>query len=445
MRSFRSLLVVLVLSVVSVPGAAAQTLPALPGTVKSDNITHLSTIPEPGVIGARFRDGIMYVSSTAGLSTWDVTTAETPRLLGRLALPHFENEDVDLGGNILLISNDAAESRGILYVIDISDPAAPALLSTFDMGGYAGLGGPGHTASCVADCSFAWVTDGGGIKVIDLRDPTAPRDLGMKNAATGGLVVHDVQVDGDGLYWIAGFDGTAAYRIPEDYDGSDLGVLVARTNVDGESRYDETLGVDDGSTYNDYIHHNSLRRKGADVVYVTEEDYTRPQCKGAGSFQRWRLPVDGTGAPTGAELTPMDKWSTELAGESTPTSAMCSAHYFDEQKGLVAQAWYQQGVRFLDVKGDRIRQVGYFITPTNLDWAAYFAPTDKSGQTVYVLDYAAGIHVLQMQRERNTKKMGEVSSEAPMPTVTAPILPSFFTTTPGLSASTTFGWACLLP
>jgi hypothetical protein len=55
----------------------------------------------------------MYVSSTAGLSTWDVTKAEAPTLLGRLALPHFENEDVDLGGNILLISNDAAESRGI--------------------------------------------------------------------------------------------------------------------------------------------------------------------------------------------------------------------------------------------------------------------------------------------------------------------------------------------
>ena len=444
MSLLRSLVLVLVLSVVGLPAAQAQSLPALPGTVKSSNVTHLSTIPEPGVIGARFRNGVMYVTSTAGLSTWDVTTATTPTLLGRLALPHFENEDVDFGGNILLISNDAAESRGILYVIDITDPANPALLSQFDMGGAAGVGGPGHTASCVADCRFAWVTDGGGIKVIDLRDPSAPKDLGTKPVATGGLVVHDVQRDGNGLYWIAGFDGTAAYRIPADYDGSTLGTLVARTNAAGESQYDQTFGLDDGSTYNDYIHHNSLRRKGSNVVYITEEDYTRPQCKGAGSFQTWRLPVDGNGNPTGQPLTPIDKWSTELAGESTSTSAMCSAHYFDENKGLVAQAWYQQGVRFLDVRGDKIRQVGYFITPTNLDWAAYFAPADPTGQTVYVLDNTAGIHVLQIARPKNVRKAGSVTAEPEMPTVTAPVLPSFLTAPVGLSASTTYGWACPL-
>ena len=442
MRLVRSLLIVMVLSVLGLPAATAQvSAPTVPGTVKSDNVTHLSTIPEPGVIGARFRGGLMYVSSSAGLSIWDVTRAKSPTLLGRLPLPHFENEDVDLGGNILLISNDAAESRGVLYVIDISDPTAPTLASTFDMGGYAGIGGPGHTASCVAGCKFAWVTDGGGIKVIDLRNPSAPKDLGTKPVATGGLVVHDVQVDGNGLYWIAGFDGTAAYRIPSNYDGSSLGQLVARTSAAGESRYDETFGLDDGSTYNDYIHHNSLRRRNSDVLYITEEDYTRPQCKGAGSFQRWHVPIDRTGNPTGARVTPIDQWSTELAGESTPTSVQCSAHYFDEDKGLVAQAWYQQGVRFLDVRGRRIRQVGYFITPTNVDWAAYFVPTDKTGQTVYTLDFAVGIHVLHIKRQT---RVGTVTAAAPLPTVEAPILPSFLSLPAGLRASSTYGWACPL-
>jgi hypothetical protein len=307
------------------------------------------------------------------------------------------------------------------------------------MGGLAGLGGPGHTASCVADCRFAWVTDGGGIKVIDLRDPDNPKDLGTKAAATGGLVVHDVQVDGNGLYWIAGFDGTSAYRIPADYDGSDLGTLVARTDDRGKSRYVETFGTDDGSTYNDYIHHNSMRRRNSDVVYVTEEDYTRPGCRGAGSFQRWRLPVDGRGNPTGAELTPVDQWTTELNNESTPTSAMCSAHYFDEHKGLVAQGWYQQGVRFLDVRGAEIRQVGYFIPPTTMMWASYFAPTDKTGQTVYALDFTTGIHVLHIERPKNTKKM-----ELASPTVVAPVRASWRAAPAGVLPSPTFGYACPL-
>lgn len=443
---FTTLAVLLALAVVPA-GAQQPSLPSPPpGTAASDNVTFLQTIPEPGVIGARFRDGIMYVTSTSGLTTWNVSDPANPVSLGRLALPHFENEDVEIGGNILLISNDAAESRGVLYVVDITDPAKPALKSQLDMGGYAGIGGPGHTASCVADCRYAWVSDGGGIKVIDLTDPADPKDLGTAGVATGGLVVHDVQRDGDGLYWIAGFDGTAAYRIPADYTGTKdgaawLGELVVRTDKSGESRYDQTFGLDDGSTYNDYIHHNSMRRAGSDVVYITEEDYTRPQCKGAGSFQTWRLPVDKHGQPTGEDMTPIDQWSTEYNGEDTPTTAMCSAHYFDEHKGLVAQAWYQQGVRFLDVKGAEIRQVGYFITPTNLDWAAYFVPTDKTGQTVYVLDNTAGIHVLRIDRPNNPKKMADAE---PMPTVVAPVLPSFSRLAVPVTPSPTWGFACPL-
>ena len=116
----------------------------------------------------------MYVTSVSGLRIYDISDPAAPAEVGALALPHFENEDVDLGGDILLISNDAAESTGILYVIDISDPTAPAIASTFPMGGDPVEGGPGHTASCIKNCQFAWVTDTGGIRVIDLRDPTAP-------------------------------------------------------------------------------------------------------------------------------------------------------------------------------------------------------------------------------------------------------------------------------
>jgi hypothetical protein len=131
------------------------------GLLASDNVSLVTTIPVPGVIGARLQGDVMYVTGTAGLRTFDISNPASPQPLGTLPLPHFENEDVDLGGDILLISNDAAESTGILYVIDISDPASPSLLSTMQMGGDPVQGGPGHTASCVKGCSFAWVTDGG--------------------------------------------------------------------------------------------------------------------------------------------------------------------------------------------------------------------------------------------------------------------------------------------
>ena len=318
MRSLKVLIVVLALALSAIPATAVTDMVPAPvssdptGIIASDNMKVLGTIPEPAVISARFRGNVMYVSSLTGLTTYDISDPAAPQRLGRLALPHFQNEDVDLGGNILLISNDAAESRGVLYVVDISDPANPTLKSQLDMGGNPVQGGPGHTATCVQRCRFAWVTDGGGIRVIDLRDPANPKDLGTQPTPAGGLVTHDVQRDGNGLYWVAGFDGLAGYRLPKDYDGQSLGTLVTTTNDKGKSRYAETFGLDDGSTYNDFILHNSLRRKGSDVVYVTEEDYTRPGCRGAGSFQRWKLPVDKKGNPTGKQLRPMDMWSTEM-------------------------------------------------------------------------------------------------------------------------------------
>jgi hypothetical protein len=99
-------------------GSGRPVLGALPdptGLIASGNVRLLRTLPNPGAIGARFQDRVVYVTGVAGLTTYDVADPRNPRLLGALPLPHFENEDVDLGGDILLISNDAAESTGVLY------------------------------------------------------------------------------------------------------------------------------------------------------------------------------------------------------------------------------------------------------------------------------------------------------------------------------------------
>jgi hypothetical protein len=459
--------------------ASAQELTDPTGVIASDNVTLLGSIANPGVIGARFRGDVMYVTSVAGLTTYDISDPRAPRELGRLALPHFENEDVDLGGDILLISNDSTESAGVLYVIDISNPSAPALRSFLPYSGNSNavlaqfFGGPGHTASCVLDCDFAWVSDGGGIRVVDLRDPSVPVEVGSFPVPTAGLVVHDVQVDGDGLVWVTGFGGTSAYRLPTGYDGHGLGTKVASTNAQGASRYAETFGLDDGSTYNDFIHHNSHRRAGDDVVFITEEDYSRPGCRGAGSFETWSLPVDENGQPTGAEMTPLDKWETELLADTAQPAAVCSAHYFDLRSNVVAQGWYEQGVRLLDVSDPAdIRQVGYFITPTSAMWAAYWAPTDPKGRVLYAVDASHGIDVLEFDRPTSGplaepsdceptpdkgkgkgkdngkgKKKGHdkpkpcEQGEASEP-VEAPILPAWTVAAPAGAPTAAFGYAC---
>jgi len=424
------------------PADARPTDPT--GVLASDNMELLTSLPEPGAIGAHFRDEFMFVTSVSGLSVYDVSDAVAPVEVGRLPLPHFENEDVDLGGDILLISNDAAESYGMLYVIDISDPTAPALRSMYDTGQTvvtgATLGGPGHTTSCINDCQFAWMTEPGGYLVIDLRDPDAPVAIGHQPTPAGGSlgITHDVQVDADNIAWTVGFGGTAAFQVPADYAGEELQPLLT-TGDAAQSRYAESFGTDDGSGVNDYIHHNSLRPAGSDTVYITEEDYNRPGCRGAGSFQRWQLPMaedaDGVMRPTGEDLAFRDLWVTELLAETAAPAAMCSAHYFDIRDGLVAQGWYEQGLRLLDVSGDQIRQVGFWVPPTAMTWAAYFPPTDATGQVVYAFDATHGIDVLRIDLGD-----GGVAGAA---TVVAPIREQWWLTGPA-AAPGPFGYACRL-
>jgi hypothetical protein len=408
----------------TVPAVCADA-PIPAGTFISGNVKLKCHFPDPGVIGARFKKygtkTYMFVTTVAGLSVYNVTQPRKPSLVTKLPLPHFENEDVDIGGNFLMISNDAAESTGILYLIDIEDPKSPQLLtppvSPVSMGGVAGLGGPGHTASCVNNCDFAWITNGGGLDVYDLRpakNGLAPVKMGTMNTPVGGLATHDVQRDGNGLYWVAGFDGTAAYRVPKssNYNSLDDAKLVVRTNKRGESTYEEELGLGDGQSPNDYIHHNSMRLKGKGVVYVTEEDYTRPGCQGAGSFQTWKIPFKNGQIDKTKKMQFMDQWSTEILEES-PTgfalAGVCSAHYFDAARGVVAQGWYEQGTRFLDVSNpNKIRQVGYFVPPRTMTWASYFVPTDDTRSTVYTLDALRGIDVLTIDRDADKTRRAPI-------------------------------------
>ena len=388
----------------ALPGTAAAQSPPPPAT-KSANVTALTTLPEPQAISANFKGNLMYLSHLRGLSIYDISKPESPQRLSTLALPHFENEDVDTNGEILLISNDPSEGVGVLYVIDVRDPKAPEVIGELQTGTIAPLGplyGTGHTASCIQNCRYAYLAgNDNGIHIVDLTDPANPVMAGEFAAEEAtGLASHDVQVDSQGLAWIAGYNGTAAY----DTTNPLVPQLVYRTDESAVSKY----GVEptDGKSLNDFIHHNSMRMNNAslaqppagsnpagesDVVLVTEEDYNRPTCEGAGQFETWRIGGDNM-------LRNLDSFVIEV---DPSRAGLCSAHYFDERGGLVAQGWYEGGTRFLDVTNPAdIKQVGYWIPQKNVTWGAYYAPTDPTGEIVYALDNARGVDVIKVDRGR---------------------------------------------
>jgi hypothetical protein len=495
-------------------GWAVTAMPASAAPLRSDNVELLTKLPEAvGAIGARFSpDGkYMYVTAAKGMHVYDVSDPANPQRTGFVALPHFENEDVDVGPGFVVITNDPSFSTaGVLYIIDVSDPSLPTIRSATptripgaavrDAIGEPGTGN-GHIANCIRNCRYLWTTGTAeGITVYDLADLDTPKLIGAfqmpKRKAKPGEdpskitpgFTHDVFVDRSGIAWITGKDGTFGYRTDGDPIHPQL-VYRSDENLINSGNSGPSL---DGASANgyplDFLHHNSIRtsiqlaprtagspappakskpkvgcaryrtarararcRRAAakaraackrkrsarrrasclravtrrygpapkprsrtrfaprttqgglgDVMAVTEEDYARPGCEGQGSLQTWQISDERNSDGT-VKLKMLDMWTTELnelasATGRSPATGNCSAHWFDEDRGLLAQGWYDQGVRFMDISNPRdIRQVGYYAS-TGTFWVAYFAPTDPKREIVYGLDTAGGIDVLRIDR-----------------------------------------------
>jgi hypothetical protein len=378
--------------------------------LESSNVSVLGKLPQSaGAIGARFSaDGkTMYVTSATGLQIYDVSAPASPRWFSSLPLPHFENEDVDVGRDTVVITNDPSFSGvGVIYLIDVSDPSSPVLRSALPTSEQTANG---HIANCIASCDYLYTTGTSeGLSVYDIRDLGAPRFVKTIPLPGEGFT-HDVQVDALGIAWVTGEDGTFGFDVSDPLNPvlqyrSDPSIVNSGGGLPG----------DDGSGPLDFLHHNMKRTSitmsdagelgvadtpgTGNVLAITEEDYAKPACEGQGSIQTWRI-TDEVLPDGSRKLELLDMWTTELnellnASGRSPATVNCSAHWFDEHDGLLAQGWYDQGVRFLDITNPRdIRQVGYYAT-TGTFWAAYFAPADPS--IVYGLDVTSGIDVLRL-------------------------------------------------
>lgn len=416
--------------------AAAQTLPADPPLATSSNVHVVGHVPGSAA-GMTFTDHYAYVSGWGGITVLDIADADSPRTVGALPLPHFENEDVDLCGDVLLVVNDRVtrDFGSVMYVVDIANRTQPTVEAVLPLG-LTGTGrGSGHIANFVKpDCSQAWVDGGDHVEVVDLRDPAAPRSLGKFFSAAADSaafkVSHDTELDSTGTLWSVGGGGAAAYRLTDDPLAP---ALVATTGDAGRNP----------SPYNDFILHNSQRR--GKTLLVTEEDYVDTDevppggCRGQGKFETW-----DTSGMKGGTLTPQDTWETELNGMFTggavdskaPVTVNCSSHWFDAQDGVAAVGWYEQGVRFLNYRTPTdIQQVGYYIPVNGSTWAAYWSPTDPNGEIVYTADAYRGVDVVKID---NGGRLGKK--------VKAPVPQTWFGTTASDSASfephATFGFIC---
>ncbi len=440
-------LAALAASALVIPGARALPPTPLSTVTASPNVHLVTNVPTGVGVGGKFA-GHYYFQTTArsatysapdgasdgGLWVFDIAKPDAPSVVAHLPLPIWENEDVDLSikRHVLLISADRKRPSspigtptmppqvpvvgGALFVYDITDLAHPLLKSTLPMPSTVGtkpdgtpLGGPGHIANCILDCQYAYVTGSrdGSVHVVDLRDLAAPKVVGSIKSPAGGDttswtpgIVHDVNIDAKGYVWMTGSGGTAMYAPVKDALHPKL---LASTKKS------------DNAKTNSYIHHNSLRLDGGTVL-VGEESFNgcggeapiEPDDKVGGRFQSWRIDLKHK------RLVPLALYSQRVPGVST-----CSSHWFDiNASTVVADAWYDGGVRFLDLKNPRkVRQVGYLRTSDGAASQAQYVPGHPD--LVYVSDYLRGLDVIRIDNGgRKAKTVVEGNDIAPR---TAPI------------------------
>jgi hypothetical protein len=452
-----------------VPGApaGAALIPAPVPVVASDNIELLATLPDVGAISTAFDPTrpFMYVNTLNGITVYDISDPELPLPVGVLPMPHFENESMSLGQRedgttfvlvgidiYALTPTDATEEPATItageaehvIVVDVTDPGMPEITDQLDTGSST------HTVACLPpDCTYAYTSgayNGGTWHAIDLTNIKDIKsvEIPIKNVAGSG---HQWDLDDAGILWSTGFDGAAGYDVSDPLNP----VPVASSDPNGNK-----------GPYNDFILHNSYRPNGdamemelepgptnetgeqapgrlvsgspetasvfdGNVLLVTEEDYASPVCQDGstsveGTFSTWYIPYadaqqynsdnprneSGQFAKHKGKMTPLDTWNSEVldTGTPTPAGAFCSAHYFTfHDAGFIAQGWYQQGMRVLDVRNPRdIKQVGYFFTGDTETWHAYWVPerdaqghvTGADTDIVYTNDVARGIDVLKV-------------------------------------------------
>ena len=409
-------------------GTGGAAMPPVPGvSFTTDNVEHVGYLPEVGpTVSARVvRVGDQtrfYVSSIArGLSIYDITDPAAPTLIGALPLGGWQNEDMAVSedGDVAVLAYGDENNYEFNVVVDTSDPTLPAFASLTE--------GGDHTAECATpDCSYLYGSEG---NIYDLRDITAPETIGnwITDARNQGVNIsgfpHKLVRDSAG-YLISDSSPRVMFDIA---DPANPVVVSRHRNPPGSAsiRYQ----------------HNNLRPRADEWVPREEDDDDPelrpgelllangesnivPECDGAGGpFMTWRMTnFDRYGETDGAEgqfelletFRPLENGNYE-DGNPAVNALGCSGHWFDwttdpndEGTYTVAAAWFEHGVRFLDVDAatGEIEETGFFQPVNGSAGATYWIDDEY----VYVTDYVRGIDILRFDHGEEEPEQEELDA-----------------------------------
>jgi hypothetical protein len=428
----------------TVPGLAADTdlgdVVALtgtalgPGTFTSDNVEYVGTLPidSPGVGGAVRTHAptgrtFFYATGLKGLTIYDVEDPARPALVGALAFPHSQNEDVSVSddGTRVIISADGSlavpimpHSRGI-HVVDATDPTAPTLIASH--------ADSNHTTECAdPTCEWLYASSTGGIYDATRADEGIIERVGSWNLLPDGTVVggrHALNLDEAGL--LISDSNPRLVLDPRPHVGAD-GVAYGPANPELLAWGSRDDDIDPRLQHNNW-RPNSLdwtpRRankhgnvkpdaypepdgpgalppgslRAGELMVANSESNLNPRCSMAGGLSTWDIrDFDKGRAPVELEVfRPVNgSWAE---GDPAINALGCSGHWFTVRDQYVTASWYEHGVRFFEVGLDTgaMEEIGFFQPVATEAGAAHWIDDEY----VYAVDYARGIDILRFDRD----------------------------------------------
>jgi hypothetical protein len=382
----------------------------------------------------------LVANGTAGLALWSLKDKENPVYVSKVtseqlrqpgdAIARFwegENLTVDGKRKLVYMTRDprgfggsTSNGKAGLYIIDIKDPWNPKLLGFHQVPA-------GHTATCINDCRFVWSVGPAGpggplpagftgmpVYVTDVRDVAhpftypQPLDTGRRDGTTA--YVHSVDVDHNGVAWTSGYGGVRGYWT----DGKHYDPLQKVTRWATATDPIPYAGGWINTTASNALMHNSYHvpqglsgRPAGDVILMTHEANNN-SCDRAGRF----ITASIAGSFDGQSWTSTSAkpFRIEKLGDYSPKNdpawnpnGDCSAHWFTVQGDIVTMAFYEQGVRFLDIADPKNpKLVGWYREPgqkADGDKPAILSSNSSAAYwhdgLVYIADYNRGIDVIK--------------------------------------------------
>jgi hypothetical protein len=475
----------------AVIGASARAQGTLPDThniptnAVSGNVTFMDNVRgvSPGYSAANFIDydqygDFLFANGTGGLSVWSLQDPAHPALVSTITAHDLrvdgdtqdrfwegENMTVDPKRKLVFLSRDPRGFGGQLstgksgvYIVDVKDPWHPRVITFHEIPA-------GHTSTCINDCSFLWTvgpyntgTPGnatppdppysqkyGGVPiwVTDVRDPehpvTSPVPLDLDRFDGKTAYVHSVDVDRNGVAWAAGEGGDRGYWT----SGNHYDPLQKRNRIATATDPVPYAGgvtplvnpsQDDFFGYFDHNAQHITQKVGnydkGELLYVTNENIIT--CSQAGELKI--VSLKGSYGGEGWLSTPANPFRLQLVGHWTvwgkpgsATTGSCSAHWFTVNGNVIAQAWYGQGTRFIDVSDPANPvQVGYFRIPSGTQGvtSGSASATYWHNGYVYVADYNRGIDVLRFDGQITGTPEGICWNSCDKATVSVPETPA---------------------